>query len=303
MRLYSNTLKFSFILIFINSFSYLEAKNYLPSFDTTRLKSTGGAGIASPLLDEVNYLNPASSAFFNIGSVYLQKNSLTGESTSSAGSPVISEFDQIGVIASDAKGSRGGSASYNKMTIGEENIKQISASVSSPIGKKSALGIAFNYIDENIFNQNDQLTQQKYKVTTFGVTHALNESLFLGLVLKDAFRSKENNTRATVGLHYLYRNYINVMLDVGTDYKDELSERAKWNAAAEIKIMSDFMLRFGFFDDKGLAIKGSGIGVGWIQPRLTLEIALKNTDVLASEVLFQEESQLKETTLSMSYRF
>lgn len=294
--------KLSVILIFIVSFNHTLAKKFIPAFETTRMKATGGAGVASPLLDEANYLNPASSAFFNVGSLYVQKNDLSAESQSSGVSNTI-ESDQLALIASDSKSKNGGSISYNKMTIGRDEIKQIGGSLSSPVGQKSAIGASFNRLEENSFDSAGTLTERDYNITTFGVTHALNRELFLGIVLKDAFRSKANNTKALVGLHYFYKQYVNLILDVGADYKEELSQSAQWNAAAELRIMNDFMLRFGFFDDRGLAIKGNGIGVGWVQPRLTLEIALKNTDVLDSERLQQVAEQVNETTLSLSYRF
>lgn len=299
---YSATKKLFVILVFIASFNHIVAKKFIPAFETTRLKATGGAGVASPLLDEANYLNPASSAFFNIGSFYIQKNDLSTESEV-GGTPNTIESDQYAVIATDSKRSKAGSISYNKMTIGRDEVRQIGASLSTPVGQRSAIGASFNHQRERLFDDNNELTENTYKVTTFGVTHALNKQLFLGLVLKDAFRSRPNNSTAMAGLHYFYKDYVNLILDVGADYRNNLSDSAKWNAAAEIKIMNDFMLRFGFFDDKGLAIKGNGIGVGWVQPKLTFEIALKNTDVLESEPLRQTAETVNETTLSLSYRF
>ena len=60
-------LAFALCIICKNSWS-------LPyNFETTRLKSTAGAGVASLLIDESTILNPAPMAFFNLASFYIQR--------------------------------------------------------------------------------------------------------------------------------------------------------------------------------------------------------------------------------------
>lgn len=93
------------------------------------------------------------------------------------------------------------------------------------------------------------------------------------------------------------------MFDAGADYNQDLSKTATWKAATQIKLFSDFYARFGAFNDKGLKQKGSGVGIGWLQPRLVLELALKNTELLESEELNQTGEDIKETSFSLSYRF
>lgn len=288
------------ILIVVSSFSYIHAQNFLPTFETTRLKGTAGTGVASLLIDEANYLNPSSSAFLNVGSIYLQKSDI---STSNNLTNTSSDSDQVNFIASDSKGRSSGSVSYSKMSIGEQSVKNIGLSLATPIGERSSVGVSYNSRKESLFNLNDQIISESYKITTFGVTHLLSENLTMGMVLKDAFRSKNNESRLILGTQYLYGSYISIMLDVGSDYKSQLDEKFQWRTAAQIKILNDFYARFGVFDDKGNQTKGSGIGIGWIQPKLTVEAAIKNTDALESIALNQSEESIKETTFSLSYRF
>ena len=288
------------ILISVASFSHIQAKIFLPTFETTRLKGTAGAGVASLLIDEANQLNPSSSAFLNVGSLYLQKANITSSNTNNNTS---TESDQVNFIASDSKGRSSGSISYSKMNIGEQSVKNMGASLATPIGERSSIGVSFNKLEQNLLSANNELSENTFNMTTFGVTHLLSESLTMGMVLRDAFRKKENESRVLIGAQYLYGSYISLMLDVGSDYKSQLSERFQWRTATQIKILNDFYARFGVFNDKGNQTKGSGVGIGWIQPKLTVEVAIKNTDALESVALNQLEENIKETTFSLSYRF
>ena len=65
--MYQKIFPFIFLFIFPLAFSAQT------SFQTTRLKSTGGAGVASILMDEATFLNPAPLAFFNLTAVLLQR--------------------------------------------------------------------------------------------------------------------------------------------------------------------------------------------------------------------------------------
>jgi len=87
-----------FLLISLN----LSANTNFSTVQTTRLKSTGGAGVGSILMEEATFLNPAPIAFYNLSSVYLQK---TGTDNSNLdNSPFRNpESDQMTFVASDGK--------------------------------------------------------------------------------------------------------------------------------------------------------------------------------------------------------
>lgn len=301
MRLIS---QFYFLLLIIaNLFiNIAHASNPIPKFETTRMKSTAGAGIASILMDESTYLNPATIAFYNKGSIYYQKSGL--DSTQGKESEKSSQsFSSSSIIVSDSKGSTGGSLSYNNIDYYGQNIKRFAASFARPIGKKSSLGITGIYTKEKIYNENGHLIKSNYKQTTIGVSHVIDESFSLGIVLYDPLKEKKGETLAMVGAQYIFGNFLSLMLDLGADYNQELSQTTVWRGATQIKIFSDFYARFGIFNDKGLKQKGSGIGVGWLQPKLVFEFALKNTELLQSDELKQIEEDIKETSFSLSYRF
>jgi hypothetical protein len=278
----------------------------IAEFQTTRLKSTGGAGVASFLVDEAPILNPAPIAFFNMSSIYFQKgNSEVNNIENSISSPElgdttnnISETDDIAFIASDSKGALKGTLGYIKQSQNNTVHKKITGSLSSLVGKKSSMGFSYSYNKETT----DGL-QEKSKEFNVGVFHAMSPKFSLGMVAVNPFISTSKDTKGMIGLQYTFQDFISIMLDAGADYTKVLSETIVYKAGAQLKIYNDFFLRFGMFDDKSLKEKGSGAGIGWVQPRLTMEFAIKNTKILEDEILNQQQQDLKETSFSVSYRF
>ncbi|MDC1174450.1 hypothetical protein OAT67_03605 [Bacteriovoracaceae bacterium] len=288
---------FLMLLLCYNSF----AINRIPDFETTRIKSTGGAGVASVLMDESTTLNPAPLAFFNVGSFYMQKSG--ADSTINDDSKSLSESDTISFIASDSQGSLNGSISYIKQKHRFSERQRWAASFSNPVGERSALGVGFRMTTDTLSEDGTSIQEEKYKQTIFGVTHALSESFTMGMVFVDPFRTKPEDTIAVLGFQYVFKSFISLMLDTGADYNNPLSETLLYRAALQAKIFKDFYLRAGTFNDKGKASKGTGAGIGWVQPRLVIDFGIKNTDLLENQRLAQTSETIKETSFSLSYRF
>ncbi len=299
--MYSNWFRFySLILLLAILSNPTFASSRIPKFETTRMKSTGGAGVASLLMDEATFLNPATIAYYEQSSVFFQR---SGLETTQATSGSTEEFKSMSIIASDAKGVTGGSLSYNTVEFAGQKVERISSAFGRPIGKKSSFGVNLSYSKEELFNENNQVIEEDYKQVTFGVAHAISESVTMGVVVYDPFQDKENQTLAVSGLQYVYKGFISLMFDVGADYNRNLSDTLVWRAATQLKVFDDFFLRFGTFDDKGRKEKGNGAGIGWIQPKLVLELAVQNLDVLEDDLLNQQGEEVKETSFSLSYRF
>lgn len=298
--------RFYFFLMTIAMFTAsTKAANQVPLFETTRMKSTGGTGVASLLMDEATYLNPAAIAFFDKGSIYYQHNGLKSTQVSSGSNTASNsqKFSSSSIILSDAKGPTGGSFSYNNIDYRGQSRKRFAAAFAHPIGKKSSLGMTAALTKEKVLDANNVLEKKTYKQLTFGVLHVVDESLSFGFTVNDPFQVKKNDTRATIGFQYVIKDILTVMADAGADYNNRLSDSTVLKAAAQIRLLSDFFARFGTFNDKGLQQKGSGVGIGWMQPRLNIEFALKNTDVLESSKLQQTTEEIKESSFSLAYRF
>ncbi len=271
----------------------------LLDYQTTRLKSTGGTGVASLLMDEATVLNPAPIAFFNMGSVYIEKSS-TDNTDDNANS--LQGSTNYAVIASDSSKALKGSISYVKAKAGEENYKQLSTSFASTIGRRSSLGFTYQKMErEDLYL--GLKTKTDYQQFNVGVFHAITPSFSLGLVAVDVLQKSPNNNKAILGLQYQYQDYVALMLDAGADYNGQFSDRSLVRGAIQFKVLTNVYLRAGMFDDKIAKESGSGFGLSWIQPKLALNFAIRNVTLEDDIELRQEAQDVKETSFSVSYRF
>ena len=280
---------FTLFSLFVYS-EFSLANRRIPDFETTRLKSTGGAGVASLLMDEATLLNPAPLAFFQNGSLYFQKSHANLESPPGN--------NQTFFIASDAKGKLNGSISYMQQNHSFHKRKRFSLALAYPTGKQSALGISYRHTREVLHDSSTRAVQKStYRQIVLGVEHALSTAFTLGAVLIDPFQERPSETKALIGGQYVYQDFIALILDIGANYHRNLTETALWRAAIQIKLFSDLYLRTGVFNDRGLQEKGTGIGLGWVGPKLVVNLALKNTNLIT----FSEK--MRETSFALSYKF
>lgn len=256
-----------------------------------------GTGVGAILTEEAAFLNPASLAFFTASTIYVQKDS--GKFTED--NVIKSKPKALGFVITDGNPALSGSLSY--VTQEEENFvrKRWGLTLSSPVSDKSAFGISLRQSkDEDTTNR----TTLKYFQTVLGVTHSVDEKFSIGIVAYDPLKSKGKETKALIGLQYILLNYITGNFDFGGDYtQDDLSKTIQYKAALQIKVLDDFFLRVGGFNDKARAEKGSGFGLSWIQPRLSFEFAIKNTKRAQDSILRQTDASFKETSLAASIRF
>ena len=287
---------FTILLLFSSLNKISEAK--IRNFETTRMKSTAGAGVASFLVDEASILNPAPIAFSGSSSFYFQKGSSENDGANKEDSENSIPTDNIAIIASDGNGALKGSLSYVKQTKGSESQIKISSAVSSLTGKQSSMGFGYQYSKSQT-----PIGETTFKQLSGGVYHYVSPNLSMGLVVFDILKERAEDVKVFAGFQYSVGNFLTFMFDAGADYTQNLSDSTVIKAATELKIFSDFYARAGYFEDKAMKQKGTGAGIGWVQPKLVLEFAIKNTEINASEKLAQEKEQIKESSFSLSYRF
>ena len=270
----------------------------LHEFETTRLKSTAGAGVAGIFVEEAAFLNPASLAFHESASLYLQRDML--QFKDSAGN-IIQKPKSSGVVISDGNANLSGSISYTFQEEGAFKRKKWGLATSAPLSKESALGASLRKVkDENTTRK----TSVDYYQTVFGVTHSVDPQTSLGVVVYDAFNSKAGETKAIVGAQHIFVDYLTLMFDFGANYNsDEISDSLLYRGGVQVRVLNDFYLRFGAFNNKEKQEKGNGFGLVWEQPRLSLGFALKNTKQEANATLARAESKLRETSFSASIKF
>jgi len=266
--------------------------------ESTRMKSTGGTGVGSFYAEEATLLNPAPQAFFKISSLYFQKTG--GDITRNSNGETTTESDNMGFIVSDSKGQLSGSVSYFKNKEREFYRKRLATSLSAPVAKQSAFGISYRQTKEYITPLGGH---KKYHQTVFGISHLLNKSFNIGLIVVDPFKSNPNDTKAVIGMQYTYDNFLSLMIDAGADYNGELSETSTISSALQVKLFNDFFARFGLFEDKVKQEKGSGAGVAWVGPKLTFNVAQKNYEQSYIDNEISSSEKIKETSFSLSMRF
>lgn len=286
-----------FVPFFIGSF--LEARNFIPEFQTTRLQSTAGAGVASLLMDEATVLNPAPVSLFKNGSLYYSRN--MSDSTRTQDSEAI-ENRTNAFIVSDTSSIIKGSFRYLDQTYRDSSRKEYALAAGSPIGKSSSMGISYIRGEEE-FVTNDQIVEFEYNVMNIGFLHALNEKFTMGLLVTDPLEEIENNTKAIVGLQYVFKDFLAIMLDSGADYRENLSDTILWRAAAQFKVYQDFYVRAGTFNDKGSSSRGNGAGIAWMGPKVVAELALKNTKFEENVDIALVDEELRELSFSFAYKF
>lgn len=250
-------------------------------FETTHMKSMGGAGTAGILAEESAFNNPAPLAFFTTSTVYAQKDkSVLGSAT--------------GFVLGDGNPGLSGSISYVKQE--EEDFKRSrwGLSLSVPTSKNSAAGLSIRKSTDDVLSTN---TRTNYYQTVLGVVHLINEQFSVGVVAYDPFKSKAHETKGMIGMQYVLMEYIIAIVDFGGNYtKDTFSKELIYKAALQVTVLNDVFLRIGTFTDKEKSEKGTGMGLAWVQPRLSFAFAQKNFTT-------STDRKIKETSFSLSLRF
>ena len=294
----------SSILIILIGLSH-QTHATLREFETTRLKSTAGTGVGSILMDEATSLNPASIGFYQVSSLYFQK--IEGEVThqdSPTTDPSNQQFRDIAVIASDASKGTAGSISYVDQKRGPEKRRLFAVSLARPVSEKSSLGITYRRGKETIYpKSSSELVTDRYQEFSLGASHAINENFSLGVLLDDPLQRHDNPTKGTIGFQYIFQEYISLMLDVGGDYSKDLATDFHYRGGVQVKFFNDFYLRAGAFRDEILDETGSGAGLGWVGPRLVLEVGVKNTTVEEVPERDQDGEKVSETSFSLALKF
>ena len=296
LRNIRNHIKKTLLGVIVLSIPFI-AQSKIHEFETTLLKSSGGAGVGGILNEESAFLNPAPLAFSTSSSFYVQKDSdkLTDNNINKTNPK------SLGFVMSDGNPSLSGSISYVNQQEDTIKRKRWGLTLSGPIAERSSLGVSVRHSEDD----NTQLnTSSKYYQSVFGVTHQIDNKLSLGIVAYDPFKSRGHETKALVGLQYNLMEYIATSLDFGGDYtSNDISKKLITKGAVQIKVLDDFFLRFGGFSDKARAESGSGFGLAWLQPRLAFEFAIKTTKRDADTSIAQTATNFKETSFAASIRF
>lgn len=275
-------------------------------FQTTRLNSTAGAGVASVLSTEAAILNPASSVFFTGSSFSYQNYSTSLRQESDDRDAAVDDFPSQnksqGFFMSDHDGPVKGGIALIKQDENDFQRTQIVSHGAASIGASTAMGFTYRYLQDSrpkSFRHRHEVSHQ----LSLGMTHILDEKTILGLVLVDPSGTTKNEERVIAGIQYSFADKLTLIADAGTQYTKDVRKKYLWRAAVQLQLFDDFFFRVGKFYDNIRESKGTGWGVGWIGPKLGVEFAQKFSEQFGRDFYVYRNEILVDTSLSAIIKF
>ncbi len=250
--------------IFILTVALYSFSGFAQEYQSPRTLGLGGAGRAGPLLNDTIYLNPSFGSFaqsYNLSGGYLWFAQARSYNFSIQDSRT--EWFQAG-------------AGYTW----HEHFSAINIGASKMMVERLGAGIGSKII----------IDRRTGKFTTdFSLSSSFIALpwIYTAFIIDNVIQSKEARTRGLYRTFYLGTKatpdeLIQVFFD--PHYTPDLpgSKKFGMNLGSEIKLLADFYFRIGRFFDSQISHlnrrgTGTGYGVGWIGPRLSLEGALLRT--------------------------
>jgi hypothetical protein len=296
-----NILKFKIIFFSITLLISLSSFSQIRDFESTRLQSTSGAGVASILVNESSILNPAPIVFIPVSAFYYQAGSSKLDTKSPKRSKNFSNGSNQMYLLSDSSGQIKGTFSYQEQAENQYKRKRYTSSLANNSGKKTAFGLLYRYtIDEDSLLDEEK----KFHQGVFGFTHIYSPELSFGGIIVDPFLSNKKDARIVLGFQYELTSNFYLIADGGANFNDESHKNTVSRGALQVNFFRDLFLRTGKYHDKANNLKGSSWGISWIGPRLSFEYAYKTSEVIQdnTDYLFQDE-QIIESSFSMAIVF
>lgn len=290
------------LILFTGQSSWAQIRD----FQTTRLNSTAGTGVASILSTEAAILNPASSAYFEGSSTSYQSyaTNLRRESDArkAAGDDFAKQNKSQGFFLSDHSGPVKGGVAYIRQNENSFERDRYSIHGAVPMTPKSSLGVRYSYFHDKL-PDTYSTSHEVHHQAAVGSTFILDEDTYLGLLIIDPARTNPGDERALAGFQYDVADRVIILGDVGTQYTKDVKEKYLWRVAIQLNIFSDFFIRAGKFYDNITEFKGTGWGASWIGPRFGVEFAQKISDKFGKNAYIYDDETLVDTSLSAILKF
>lgn len=275
-------------------------------FQTTRLNSTAGAGVASILSTEAAVLNPATSMFFEGNSASYQsyttslqhKNTLRETNNDSFAKQNRSQ----GLFITDSSSGVKGGVAYLKQKENRYERDKVVLHGAGSIGAKTSLGLSYSYVQDKLPRSKRDRHQSHHQLGV-GLLHVVDEATTLGLVVTDPTRTNPGEERALAGIQYQVASRIVVLGDLGAQYTRSFSKHYLWRAAVQLKLFEDFFVRAGKFQEALSESKGTGWGASWVGPRFGVEFAQKISEYYGKDGYVYKDEKLVDTSLSAIIKF
>ncbi len=279
---------------------------HIREFQTTRLNSTAGAGVASLLSTEAAILNPASSAYFegNDASYQSYTSSIQHKNTlrDTNNDPYPKKNRSQGLFLSDSSSGIKGGAAYLSQKENRYERERMVLHGSAPMGPKSSLGVTYNFI-QDVLPRNRSNRHRSHHQLSIGLLQVLDEATTVGVVITDPTRTTPGEEKVIAGFQYQLATRFVIIGDLGATYTKNFNDNYLWRGALQINFFDDFFIRAGRFHDGNLESKGTGWGVSWIGPKLGVEFAQKISEFYGKSSYMYKDEKLVDTSISAVIKF
>jgi hypothetical protein len=274
-------------------------------FQTTRLNSTAGAGVASVLSTEAAILNPAASAYFEGSSASYQRyrTSLRSKNTlrDEQADPFADRNEHQGLFISDHSGPAKGGMAYLRQNENDYRRERVVLHGSAPMGPNASVGIAYNYIQDRLPEGPNR--HQVHHQLRAGTTYIVDEETILGLVVVDPTLTTRGEERTIVGFQHNIGARLTLMADLGAQHTKDIKDKYLWRGALQVNVFSDFYVRGGRFYYNIRESRGMGWGASWIGPRLGIEVAQLISEQFGEANYIYRKERLVDTSISAIIKF
>jgi hypothetical protein len=299
------------VALFFSSFSYhcLADKKPIRAWETTQMKSMGGAGLANLTMINGLYNNAAMLSFFTNSLAYLQinsaklENSITANRNANYGNDNPPRGFTFGLT--DASNVNKGGVSYQDYSESGIQRKRYSFSSAAMLGRDMSIGGQYNYTTDKYKNSSTTAElDDKFHEGNFSFSYLVTPKMNLSLLWFDPFRSSGYESKTMVATQFTVIEKVLVFVDLGWDVKSAFQQTYILNWATEINFYQGFYIRYGRFLDHIINQQGDGMGLGWNTERFSLEFAMKNSERKSDKGSFLLAGEkLKETSFSLTYLF
>lgn len=242
--------------IFVAVFLSLTAENaFAVEYHSPRTLGLGGAGRATPLLNDSIYLNPSYASFAPVYSLSGGYTSISpgGRNYHLSIQDSRTEFFQAGVGFTKREGNSAVNIGASKLVV-----------------NRLGFGLGSKFI----------INDQSRAVTTdfiFSTSYIGLDWMYNTFVIDNLFGNLDRTFY--LGFKFIPTQNVNIYLDPFYSPKYTGGNKAGYHFGVEFGLLADFFLRIGKYQDGEipyLGTRGNGFGLsfGWIGPKLNVDYAL-----------------------------
>lgn len=294
MNLYLYLIK-TLLFLSVLQIPSLYAYEGISDFETTRLKSTGGAGIGSILLNEAVILNPASIGFMQNSSILYQKDRSKLNNDSDTRSSDYKKGNSELILITDTSSTLNGGISYQYQNIEAGKRTRLTATAAAPVSKSTVLGFGIAYTQEESY-----LYDKDYTHFIIGLTHVESKKLSYGIIVKDPSQTAAEYFEVGAGFQYTLNSFVSFIGDIGTGDMENYEDHSYTKYAIQLNSFKDWHFRYGQFSNESTNLKGHGYGASWVGPRFSIDYAYKLSEPIDENkgILYKDE-QIVEHSFSL----